>query len=247
LFDSLPDISRSIAVFLAITIIIEEMTVNAFYRDRYKMKKPARKRGRPRVLDRDVGLEVAARLFWEHGYEGTSIAQLTKAMGVTPPSLYSTYGSKEDLYRLALDHNIERESKRRSEALQADVPAYDAMAFYLHDVAEGVTNPSKPRGCIVSTAVLQHAEENEAVARAVAARRESSIQALKARFDRARTEGELPTDTDIDALARFYAAVVQGMSAQACDGACTERLKRLADIALSAWPGTRHRKRKRGS
>jgi TetR/AcrR family transcriptional regulator, copper-responsive repressor len=202
------------------------------------MSKPARRRGRPRVLDRDVGLEVAGRLFWEHGYEGTSIADLTEAMGVTPPSLYATFGSKEDLYRQALDHNIERETKRRSEALQGEMPAYDAIAFYLHDVAEGVTNPSKPRGCIISTAVLQHAEENETVARAVAARRAASILAMKTRFDRAISEGELPTGTDTDALARFYSAVVQGMSAQACDGASTATLRRLADIALSAWPGT---------
>jgi TetR/AcrR family transcriptional regulator, copper-responsive repressor len=188
-------------------------------------------------LDREVGLEAAARLFWEHGYEGTSIADLTHAMGVTPPSLYATFGSKADLYRQALDHNIERETRRRSEALQGDMPAYDAIAFYLYDVAEGVTDPNKPRGCIISTAVLQHAEENECVARAVAARRECSIQAIKMRFDRAVGDGDLPTDTDTDSLARFYAAVVQGMSAQACDGASTATLKRLADVALSAWPG----------
>jgi AcrR family transcriptional regulator len=200
------------------------------------------------VLNRDVALEVAARLFWEHGYEGTSIADLTQAMGVTPPSLYATFGSKENLYRQALDHNIERESKRRSEALQGEMTAYDAIAFYLHDVAQGVTDPSKPRGCIISNAVLQHSEESEAVAQAVAARRETSIQAVKTRFDRAITEGELPNETDTDALARFYTAVVQGMSAQACDGACTATLERIVDIALSAWPGDpAYRKTKRGS
>lgn len=204
------------------------------------MNELPRKRGRPRMLDREAGLEIAARLFWQHGYEGTSIADLTQAMGITPPSLYAAYGSKEDLYRQALDHKIERESKRRSEALQGAMPAYDALEFYLRDVAQGITNPGDPRGCIVSTAVLQHAKENESVATAVAARREASLQALKARFHRAINEGELPTDTDTDALARFYAAVVQGMSAQACDGACAERLMQVVDVALSAWPGTRH-------
>jgi TetR/AcrR family transcriptional regulator, copper-responsive repressor len=213
------------------------MPVDIFIGIDIEMNEPARKRGRPRVLDRDVGLEVAARLFWEHGYEGTSIADLTQAMGVTPPSLYAAFGSKEDLYRQALDHNIERETKRRSEALQGEMSAYDAIAFYLYDVAQDFTDPSKPRGCIVSTAVLQHSEENEPIARAVAARREASIQAIKTRFDRAISEGELSADTDTDSLARFYAAVVQGMSAQACDGACTATLKRLVDIALSAWPG----------
>ena len=203
------------------------------------MDEPVRKRGRPRLLDRDAGLEVAARLFWERGYEGTSIADLTKAMGVMPPSLYATFGSKEELYRQALDHTIARESKRRSEALVGEMTAYDALAFYLYDVADSISNPDKPRGCIVSTAVLQHAEENESVAQATAALREASIQCVKTRFDRAVSEGELAAGTDTDSLARFYAAVVQGMSAQACDGACTIRLKRLVDIALSAWPGKR--------
>jgi AcrR family transcriptional regulator len=221
--------------------------VNDFIGIDIKMSEPARKRGRPRVLDRDVGLEVAARLFWEHGYEGTSIADLTHAMGVTPPSLYATFGSKEDLYRQALDHNIERETKRRSEALQGDMSAYDAIAFYLRDVAEGFSDPKKPRGCMISTAVLQHAEDTETVARAVAGLREASIQAVKARFDRALSEGELPADVDTDALARFYAAVVQGMSVQACDGACAATLFRLVDIALSAWPGDpAYRKTPRG-
>lgn len=201
------------------------------------MNEPIRKRGRPRILDRDEGLEVAARLFWKHGYEGTSIADLVQAMGITPPSLYALFGSKEELYRQALDHNIARETKCRIDALQGEMSAYEALAFYLHNVAEGVTDPSKPRGCIVSTAVLQHAEENESVAQGVAARREHAIQFMKARFDRAVCEKELSIGTDTDSLARFYSAVVQGMSAQACDGASTERLKRLADIALSAWPG----------
>ena len=201
------------------------------------MDEPARKRGRPRVLDRDAGLDVAARLFWERGYEGTSIADLTQAMGVTPPSLYATFGSKQELYRQALDRAIARENNRRSDAMQSEMSAYEALAFYLNDVAEGISDPEKPRGCIVSTAVLQHAEENEAVAKETAARREASIQCVKARFDRAVTEGELAAGTDTDSLARFYGAVVQGMSAQACDGACTVGLKRLVEIALSAWPG----------
>lgn len=203
------------------------------------MNQPARRRGRPRVLDREVGLAIAARLFWQHGYEGTSIADLTEAMGITPPSLYATFGPKEELYQQALQYSIERESKRRSEALEGGMSAYDAIAFYLYDVAQGVTDPAKPRGCIVSTAVLQRSEENERVAQAVAALREASMKAIRARFDRAVTEGELPAGTDTDALARFYAAIVQGMSAQACDGACTATLKRLADFALSAWPGIR--------
>ncbi|TIV22552.1 MAG: TetR/AcrR family transcriptional regulator [Mesorhizobium sp.] len=203
------------------------------------MTEPPKKRGRPRTLDRNVGLDVAARLFWEHGYEGTSIADLTAAMGVTPPSLYATFGSKEELYRQALDRATERESKARMDALRSDMSAYEALSFYLHDVATGISRPDDPRGCIVSTAVVQCAAENETVAKSVTARREAAIKAIRERFDRAVVEGELAAGTDTDSLARFYGAFVQGMSVQACDGACTERLRRLVDIALSAWPGSR--------
>jgi TetR/AcrR family transcriptional regulator, copper-responsive repressor len=203
------------------------------------MEESVRKRGRPRVLDRDTGLDIAARLFWERGYEGTSTADLTKAMGINPPTLYSNFGSKEELYRQALDFSIARESGCRGETLASALPAYEALSRYLYNIADGDTQPGKPAGCMVSTAVLQHAEENASVARMTAALREASMQVLKARFDRAVIEDELPAGTDTDTLARFYGAIIQGMSAQACDGACNALLKRLIDVALTAWPGKR--------
>ena len=203
------------------------------------MSETVRKRGRPRVLNRETGLEVAANLFWERGYEGTSIADLTAAMGITPPSLYATFGSKEELFRMALNHSISQQNSQRLQLLDAKRPVYETLKLFLYDIAEGDTQPDKPRGCIVSTAVLQHSEENASVARTTAALREASMQVLKSRFDRAVREGELPEGTDTDTLARFYGAVIQGMSAQACDGACTIRLKALVDIALNAWPGKR--------
>ncbi|WP_180899087.1 TetR/AcrR family transcriptional regulator [Martelella soudanensis] len=201
------------------------------------MSNPVRKRGRPRALDRDVGLDIAARLFWERGYEGTSTADLTKAMGINPPTLYSMFGSKEELYRQALEFSTARESSRRMEILASPLPAYDALRQYLYDIADGDTQPDKPRGCMVSTAVLQHAEENASVAQMTAALREASMQTLKTRFDRAVEQDELPPQTDTETLARFYGAIIQGMSAQACDGACNARLKQLIDLALTAWPG----------
>lgn len=203
------------------------------------MSETVRKRGRPRVLNRETGLDVAANLFWERGYEGTSIADLTAAMGITPPSLYATFGSKEELFRMALNHSISQQNSQRLQLLDAKIPVYETLKLFLYDIAEGDTQPDKPRGCIVSTAVLQHSEENASVARTTAALREASMQVLKSRFDRAVREGELPEGTDTDTLARFYGAVIQGMSAQACDGACTTRLKALVDIALNAWPGKR--------
>ncbi|MPW08263.1 TetR family transcriptional regulator [Paraburkholderia sp. CNPSo 3155] len=208
------------------------------------MNGPVRKRGRPRLLDRDVGLDIAARMFWERGYEGTSIADLTEAMGVPPPSLYATFGSKEDLYRLAVDYVSARESKQFMEALQGKMTAYDAISFYLHDAASRFTDPKRPRGCMISNAGLQRGEKCESAAQVAAARRSLAIETVKARLDRAVVEGELGSETDTEALARFYGAVVQGMSAQSCDGASKAMLNHLADIALSAWPKVQGKRRK---
>lgn len=212
--------------------------VNVFYSGRYKMSEVVKKRGRPRQLDREAGLDIATRLFWQHGYEGTSIADLTKAMGITPPSLYATFGSKEELYRQAVEYAAEKGNRERFAALAGD-SAYDGVAFYLRDAAQAFAMPGMPRGCMVSTAVLQHAAENDGAAQIVAERRDMTYQLVKARFERAIADGELPPDTDAGALARYYAVVVQGMSAQACDGADAATLRDVAEIALSAWPGKR--------
>lgn len=196
-----------------------------------------RKRGRPRILDREKGLNIAAQLFWKHGYEGTSISDLTHAMNITAPSLYSTFGSKEELYQQAIDYHIDQDTQARLALLQKeDLSAYEAVKLYLYATADSMTNPDKPRGCMISTAVLQHAEENESVAQLVAVRRNNAIQLMKSRLNRAIQQNELASDTDTESLARFYLAVVQGMSAQACDGACNLRLKGLIDVALNAWP-----------
>lgn len=202
------------------------------------MNKTTRKRGRPRILDRENGLAVAANLFWEHGYEGTSISQLTSAMKITAPSLYATFGSKEELYQQAIDYHVDQVGKRRLEVLQqAGLSAYDAVKFYLYDAADSMTDPNKPRGCMISTAVLQHLDKNETVAKNLTKRRDEVIYLMKSRLDRAIAERELPINTDTESLARFYLAIVQGMSAQACDGACNQKIKSLIDIALTAWPG----------
>lgn len=204
-----------------------------------KMSEPLRKRGRPRSMDKDAALDIAVRLFWERGYEGTSIADLTTAIGITPPSLYASFGSKEELFSLALDRYVVRETTERHERLEEAKTAFEGVTFYLHDAARSATQEGCPRGCAIANAVLQHAEENARVAHSVAARRAAAFEALERRFERAVSEGELKEDTDTRGLARFYGAVVQGMAAQASDGACNETLCGIIKLALSGWPGKR--------
>ncbi|MBM7845340.1 TetR/AcrR family transcriptional regulator [Herpetosiphon giganteus] len=196
-----------------------------------------RPRGRPRTFDRQAALEAAMELFWRHGYEGTSIADLTTAMGFTPPTLYAAFGSKEDLYREVIQFFLLRSERRRMEAALEQSSAYAMLRSYLYAAAENFTDPHTPAGCMVATAALQCATENQPIAQEVARIRQQMLLAFVERLNEAKTSGELPTTIDALALANFYTAIVQGMSVQAIDGANTNDLIAVVDLALSAWPG----------
>jgi AcrR family transcriptional regulator len=199
-----------------------------------KATAPSRPRGRPREFDRDAALDQALQLFWKRGYEGTSIADLTQELGITAPSLYSAFTSKADLYREALAHYQEQQGASTAQAL-AEKPTFKAaMGWMLRHAAHEFTRPGYPPGCMVATAVLTCASENEEVARHVAGLRAGSLKNLRARIERAVAEAELPVDTDTEALARFVGALIQGMSVQAQDGADEAALLKIAETGLKA-------------
>lgn len=195
-----------------------------------------RPRGRPRVLDREQALEAALQLFWRHGYEGTSIADLTAAMGTTPPSLYAAFGNKERLYRDALDRYGASYGSFTERALTEEPSARRAVERILREAVAVYSAGPQPRGCMLATGALTCARENEEVARDLAHRRLAAIAAIRARFDDAAAEGELDAATDTATLAAFYAAVIQGLSIQARDGVGREVLESVATASLSVWP-----------
>lgn len=196
-------------------------------------KTASRPRGRPRAFDRDEVLAKAAETFWELGYEGASIADLTAAMGITPQSLYAAFTSKADLYREALSwyltHHIGVSTARALD--EADVGA--ALVRVLRESARAFSIPGRPHGCMVSTGALTSAAENEPVARHVSGLRNGMLDAIKARIERGIAEGQLRPTTDAEALARFVGAMIQGMSVQAHDGASEAALLAIADHAAS--------------
>lgn len=191
-----------------------------------------RRRGRPPAFDRNDVLEKAAETFWRLGYEGASIADLTAAMGITPQSLYAAFTSKADLYREALawyQANIGASTARALE--ESDVVT--ALARVLRESAHEFTKPGYPHGCMVSTAVLTCAVENEPVARHVSSLRNETLDVIKARIERGVAEGQLKQATDAAALARFVGAMIQGMSVQAQDGASKSALSAMAGLAIA--------------
>jgi AcrR family transcriptional regulator len=182
-------------------------------------------------------LDQAVELFWRQGYEGTSIADLRKAIGITAPSLYAAFGSKEELYRRVLEHYLAGLGRTLADALREEADTYAAVKRLLFESAQNFAGRKNPRGCLISCAIPTCAPENRAVADIVASKRMSSVRTLRDRFQQAVKNGELPRDTDTDQLARFYGAIIQGMSIQALDGAGAKALHGIAETALKAWPG----------
>jgi AcrR family transcriptional regulator len=193
-------------------------------------------KGRPREFDVEVALACALDVFWRKGYEGTSLPDLTRAMGINRPSLYAAFGNKEALFRKVLDRYAEGPAAYVRSAL-AEPTARAVAQRLLGGAVELLADPQGPRGCLMVHGALACGESAEAVRRELAARRAASEVAVRERFERARADGDLPAGADPADLARYVVTVVGGMSVQAAGGATREELRRVAEMALRAWPG----------
>ncbi len=195
-----------------------------------------RSRGRPRSFDREAALKNALEVFWRHGYEGTSIACLTDAMGLNPPSLYACFGSKEALYRETLDYYVAHVSHELRASLMRPATSFEAVRQTLLASARLCTRTDYPSGCMLATGELRGGEEGQGIVREASARRLAAQQALVQRLNHARADGEIPAQTDVNSLAAYYASVMQGMSVQALDGATYALLEKIVEIAMRCWP-----------
>ncbi|MGW5653315.1 TetR/AcrR family transcriptional regulator [Streptomyces humi] len=194
------------------------------------------KRGRPRSFDREVALVQATLLFWQHGYEGTSVADLTAAMGVSPPSLYAAFGDKRALFTEVVDRYGSTFGAFMGNALAEESDARTGFARMLDEAAVSYTDPTHPAGCLVISAATNYSPATADVERDLRTRRAANIGSFEERLNEAKALGSLPAGTDTRALAVYFAAVVQGLSQQARDGATTEELRRVAAYAMAVWP-----------
>lgn len=192
--------------------------------------------GRPWSFDRGAALDKAISLFWRHGYEGVSISMLTEAVGVAPPSLYAAFGSKADLYRAAVARYSEDDGG--GEAIPQEGSAYDAVKAALERGIRVVSQPGRPRGCMISSGMLAAGPDHGDLVDEVRRFRTAFRETLQARIARDVRSGALPSATDPAALARFYVSVMQGISIQALDGASVSDLEKVVAEALRAWPTT---------
>ncbi|GAA3195585.1 TetR/AcrR family transcriptional regulator [Streptomyces virens] len=193
-----------------------------------------RPRGRPRSFDREAALEKALLAFWEHGYEVTSVADLTRAMDIGAPSLYAAFGDKRSLFDEAVAVYMARYGSFADRALAEEPTARAAVERMLREAAAAYTEPGRPRGSLVAHAAANCS--NAEVERSLRERRLAALAALESRIRADVDAGVLPADTDAAALARHTGAVIQGMSQQARDGAAREALESLARMSMTVWP-----------
>jgi AcrR family transcriptional regulator len=191
-----------------------------------------KKAGRPREFDTDDALDKAMHLFWEKGYDGTSLAELAMVMGITKPSLYAAFTDKQGLFEAALARYAEGPN---SFAVRAHkLPTARGVVKALLDGAVNVsTCSSGPRGCMFTQATMANDPE---VRDAAAENTRRGERMLEQRFLKARDSGELPANTDCAALARYYTTVALGITIRGASGSSRKELREVVDAAMNAWP-----------
>ena len=189
--------------------------------------------GRPRAFDSETALDRAMHVFWAKGYEGASLSRLTRAMRINRPSLYAAFGNKEQLFRKVLDRYVDGPVAYFGKALAA-AKARDVIEKILRGTARMAEHPGIPPGCLLVQGAL--ACGSASARKEVAARRTAAEVALRHRLQRAKREGDLPKSAEPSELAHYVMTVVRGMAVQASGGASRDQLRRVAQIALRAWP-----------
>ncbi|MFI9922401.1 TetR/AcrR family transcriptional regulator [Acinetobacter baumannii] len=187
--------------------------------------------GRPREFDREEALVKARDFFWLHGYEGTSMSDLVEVLGIASARIYKAFGSKEALFREAVNHYENNEGNFALNALkQKNIK--DAINQLFQDALALYTQANHSYGCMVVSAASVLGEENQAVLEWMKAQRIARGQSLVDRFVQAKSDGQLVAEADPKTLGQYYALVLHGLSVQARDGYSKEELATVFNFAL---------------
>ncbi|RCK35881.1 hypothetical protein TH9_04250 [Thalassospira xiamenensis] len=193
-------------------------------------------RGRPRAFDRDDALNKALALFWERGYDNTSMADLSAAMALSPPSIYAAFGGKEMLFDEVITHYATHYGASIWGNLDRFKLAQEATQHVLIASANAFTRDDTPHGCLVVLAAPQAESNHATVNQTLRGHRRKVTEILKNLYEAGLDRGDIPRGTNIDKMANYYATVQHGMSIQARDGATRDELIAVAEAAMATWP-----------
>ena len=191
--------------------------------------------GRPRCFCEETALDAAMRVFWEKGYEGASLTDLTEAMGINRPSLYAAFGDKESLFLKAMARYAEGPAGYLRAALAAPTARLVVEAL-VNGAVELLGNPGNPRGCLSVNGALAAGHEAERIKSALVEWRKRGEAEIRKRLKRAQSEGDLPTNLDAGDITRYIATILNGLGVQASNGASKAQMTRVAQMALQALP-----------
>src|SRR5437660_7311851 len=200
-----------------------------------EQKKSARALGRPRSFETGKALDAAMKVCWCKGYEGASLSDLTRAMGINRPSLYAAFGDKESLFRKVLDRYDSGPAAYVQEAMHQPT-ARAVVQRLMEGAADLATASGNPRGCLFVQSALACGDKAEGIRNDLILRRDAGEKAVRLRLKRAQAEGDLPRDANTADLARYVVTVIQGIAVQAAGGATRNELRRVIENALRAWP-----------
>jgi TetR/AcrR family transcriptional regulator, copper-responsive repressor len=201
-----------------------------------KAKTVSQPRGRPRGFDRDDALDCAMRLFWERGYEATSVSELTRVMGITPPTLYAFFGDKKRLFIEAVDRYQAGPGCFAAKALTEEPTAERSIRRLLTSAVVAFTNPKRPKGCMVVLGATNCTVESSDIFAALAYRRRAAETAVRQRIVAGLDAGEFEEGVDVDALTGLVTATLFGLAIKARDGVSRAGLRKVVDQAMRSWP-----------
>lgn len=194
-------------------------------------------RGRPKVFDREAALDKAMTLFWQHGYEATSLSDLVEATGAKAPTLYAEFVNKEGLFRAVLDHYIAHFAAKHEAKLCCDEKSVvQALEDYFTAVATCYTSKDTPAGCFMINTSAALASSSKEIAKTIKSRHAVQEQTLREFLEHRQAKGEIPAGKDVSELALFLSCVLQGMSISAREGANLETLMQITRTTLRLWP-----------
>jgi AcrR family transcriptional regulator len=193
------------------------------------------KMGRPRAFDEEAALDAAMCVFWEKGYEGTSLDDLTEAMQINRSSLYSTFVDKENLFRRVIERYQAGPLSYIHQALHQPT-ARAAVENLLRSTVRFLNDASHPRGCLSLQGGMACGTGNEEVNQAMLDWRNQGLLFIQKRMQRAKAEGDLAKDVDPKDLARLVVILLNGLSVQAVNGATVAEMNRAVELAIKSLP-----------